>query len=309
MGSLRSLVDSISNALGKDTDVPFRKKVEEDIISTRTTLIRRNHEREGRFSDNSIIELVDVPLEEIDTDTVMYQIKENDKYLTKRTKYKIPFPCRVKSNEPFVYVGDDDWMTPAAYIDTALVTFLSAEELATQDMRYSYVNGYIYTFFQNLDNVSIKYVPEDLREHYQLINTMRENQNLPLIMDIKIEKGIKGNTEKIVGKNDTADHYGSGLIQVFATPAMIALMEKTALESILPYLPAGFGTVGTSVNIKHIKATPIGKKVWCETELIEIDRKKLIFSVKARDEQGEIGNGTHTRFIINNDEFMKKISF
>lgn len=127
-------------------------------------------------------------------------------------------------------------------------------------------------------------------------------------MEINLETGITGKQELIVSFEDTAAKYGSGLVEVFATPAMIALMEKTCFTSVLSYLPKGFGTVGTNVNITHTKATPVGMKVTCESELIEIDRKRLVFNVVAYDETGEIGRGSHERFIIDVDKFIKKIN-
>ena len=121
-----------------------------------------------------------------------------------------------------------------------------------------------------------------------------------------LEVGIKGNDEiKVVAEN-TAKSVGSGMLEVFATPAMIALMEKTASESVMPYLDEGEGTVGISLNVRHVSATPIGLTVFCESELVEIDRKRLVFSVKASDEKGLIGEGTHERFVINNEKFMGK---
>lgn len=125
-------------------------------------------------------------------------------------------------------------------------------------------------------------------------------------MEIKIENGLTGHEEQIVVYEDTAAKYGSGLVEVFATPAMIALMEKTCLRSVLPFLPEGFGTVGTKVDIVHTKATPVGMKVTCESELVETDRKRLVFEVVARDEEGEIGRGRHERFIIDVAKFMSK---
>lgn len=120
--------------------------------------------------------------------------------------------------------------------------------------------------------------------------------------------GIKGVKEIIVKDEDTAAHYGSGLIEVFATPAMIGLMEKTAQQSIQPYLPDGFITLGTEVSIKHLKATLIGIKVKCESKLIRQEGKKLFFEVNVWDENGQIGSGTHARYIIDTQKFMEKLS-
>jgi predicted thioesterase len=127
-------------------------------------------------------------------------------------------------------------------------------------------------------------------------------------MEILINKGIKGYKEQIVTYEHTAKAYGSGLVEVFATPAMIALMENTAHLSVNGFLPEGFATVGTLININHLKATPLGEKVWCESLLEMQDNKKLLFSVTAYDETGIIGKGTHERFIINVEKFMDKLN-
>ena len=121
-----------------------------------------------------------------------------------------------------------------------------------------------------------------------------------------LEIGIKGQKEIIVTKEVTAKAVGSGTLEVFATPAMIALMENTAYESIAEYLEEGCGTVGTSLDVKHISATPLGMKVTCETELIKVEGRALTFSVKAIDECGLIGEGTHERFIIQEEKFQAK---
>ena len=126
-------------------------------------------------------------------------------------------------------------------------------------------------------------------------------------MESQLKIGTIGKHEEKVVLEKTAAKYGSGLVEVYATPAMIALMEKTAMLSVIPYLPQGHGTVGTEVNIKHLKATPIGQVVTCESELIETDGRKLVFKIVARDEEGEIGHGTHTRFIIDTAKFMAKL--
>jgi len=99
---------------------------------------------------------------------------------------------------------------------------------------------------------------------------------------------------------------GSGDLPVFATPAMIALIERTAFQSILPYLEPGMSTVGTHLDVAHSSATPIGMTVVCETELIEVDRRRLVFSVKVYDSAGEVGSGTHERFIVDAMKFMDK---
>lgn len=121
-----------------------------------------------------------------------------------------------------------------------------------------------------------------------------------------LEVGIKGKKELMVTKENTAKAMCSGALDVFATPAMIALMENTAFESIQSELEEGSGTVGTALNVKHVASTPVGMKVTCETELIKIDGRALTFSVKAFDECGLIGEGEHERFIIFEEKFQAK---
>ena len=123
-----------------------------------------------------------------------------------------------------------------------------------------------------------------------------------------IETGIKGHKEQIVTPEMSAARVGSGLVDVFATPMLVALVEQTCYESVLPYLDEGQGTVGTLVNVSHVSATPIGRRVWCDSELTEVDRRRLVFSVKAYDEAGLIGEGTHERFIIDTAKFMEKLN-
>lgn len=119
-----------------------------------------------------------------------------------------------------------------------------------------------------------------------------------------ISPGIKNQLRQTVTDQMTADRVGSGLAQVFATPMMIALMEQTCAESVAPLLPEGQSTVGTHINVSHCSATPIGMEVWCDSELIEVDRRRLLFSVKAYDSCGLIGEGQHERFIIDNAKFQ-----
>ncbi len=119
--------------------------------------------------------------------------------------------------------------------------------------------------------------------------------------------GITGKYERIVEYKYTAEALGSGGVKVFATPAMIGLMEQAALNLIQPYLEEGYSTVGLEVNVKHIKATPMGQNVYAVAKLVKIDDKKLTFEVEAYDEEGKIGFGSHRRYIINVEEFLKNI--
>lgn len=121
-----------------------------------------------------------------------------------------------------------------------------------------------------------------------------------------LEVGITGKKNLVVTEAMTAKEMGSGELPVYATPGMIALMENTAYESVSDYLEDGQGTVGTLLNVKHLSATPVGMEVTCESRLIEIDRKRLVFEVKAYDETGCIGEGTHERFIIDNQKFLDR---
>ena len=119
---------------------------------------------------------------------------------------------------------------------------------------------------------------------------------------------IKGYKEITVTKELTAISLGSGDLEVYATPAMIALMEETASESVKPGLEVGQGSVGTCIAIKHLAATPIGMRVRCESELVEVDGRRLVFNITAYDEKEKIGEGTHERFIISNDKFQSKVN-
>lgn len=112
-------------------------------------------------------------------------------------------------------------------------------------------------------------------------------------------------SETVTEKN-TAKAYGSGSIEVYATPAMIGLMEGASLATVDSILPEGLSTVGTKVEIKHLAATPLGLKVTAHAELVEIDGKRLLFKVEASDEKGKIGEGIHERFIIDVDKFLQK---
>jgi fluoroacetyl-CoA thioesterase len=127
-------------------------------------------------------------------------------------------------------------------------------------------------------------------------------------MTKSLTPGITLTVSKKVTQKDTAAVFGSGLLDVFSTPAMIALMEQTSMKAVEDLLDDGEGTVGTEVHIKHLRATPVGKDVTCTSVLTSVDGRRLIFDVQAYDNNGKIGEGTHERFIINNERFMEKIS-
>ncbi len=120
--------------------------------------------------------------------------------------------------------------------------------------------------------------------------------------------GLRLTTTKTVGANDTAAVYGSGLHDVLSTPAMIALMEQTAMQAVEACLDEGEGTVGTEVNVRHLKATPVGRTITCTATLQEVNGNRLLFHVEADDENGRIGEGRHERFIIDNRKFIEKLS-
>ena len=111
----------------------------------------------------------------------------------------------------------------------------------------------------------------------------------------------------VVGTNDTAPRLGSGRLAVLATPMMINLMEEAALAAMEHLLPAGKQSLGTFMEISHIAATPIGMKVTAEAELIEVDGRKLLFSVRARDELDLIGDGRHERVVVTAASFQARI--
>lgn len=121
-----------------------------------------------------------------------------------------------------------------------------------------------------------------------------------------LEKGIKGTQQVKVCEENSALAMGSGTLKVFATPAMIALMEKTAWMSVASHLEEGCGTVGTGLTIAHTAATPLGMTVTCESELTQVEGRKLTFHVVAKDEAGVIGEGDHERFIVQNEKFQAK---
>jgi len=120
--------------------------------------------------------------------------------------------------------------------------------------------------------------------------------------------GTKCQLSQVVTDQLTAATVGSGALPVFGTPYMIAMMENAALTLLQNFIEDGQGSVGTSLNVTHDAPTPIGMQVWAEAEVTNVSEngKMVDFIVKAWDEKGPIGQGTHTRAIINNERFLAK---
>ena len=121
-----------------------------------------------------------------------------------------------------------------------------------------------------------------------------------------LKPGLEAGKTELVDENNTATALGSGGLVVYGTPAMILLMEMAALSAVAPLLPPGWSTVGTELNVKHLSATPLGMKVSARAELLSIDGRALAFKVEAFDEAGKIGDGTHNRFIVEDERFIAK---
>ena len=125
-------------------------------------------------------------------------------------------------------------------------------------------------------------------------------------MTTELKIGLTGKKADKVTDHNTAISYGSGGAAVYATPAMVGLMESACLSIVDPRLPDGQATVGISLNIRHLAATPIGMSIIAKAELVTISGKKLTFSVQAFDDKEKIGEGTHERYIIDLNNFLQK---
>jgi fluoroacetyl-CoA thioesterase len=118
-----------------------------------------------------------------------------------------------------------------------------------------------------------------------------------------LKPGLSGTAEIVVGTRDTAPHVGSGKIGVLATPIMVNLMEAAALQAVERFMPAGYQTVGTHLDVKHFAATPVGLRVVARAELVRVEGRTLTFQIRAEDEREPIGEGVHERLIINVERF------
>jgi len=123
----------------------------------------------------------------------------------------------------------------------------------------------------------------------------------------QITPGLIGTASIVVAPEVTARHLGSGTVAVFATPEMVRLMERAAVNGLAPYLASGQQSVGTLVNVRHLAATPVGATVTANAELIEVDGRRLTFKVRAHDGVELIGEGLHERALIDLARFEAKV--
>ena len=122
-----------------------------------------------------------------------------------------------------------------------------------------------------------------------------------------LQVGMKGSNTELVTEKNVAAALGNAGVDVYATPFLIALAEKTCIDSISSELKDTEGSVGSEINIKHLAATPIGMTVRCESELIEVDKSRLLFKVKAFDDDEQVMEGTHVRYVINMEKFFSNV--
>ena len=122
-----------------------------------------------------------------------------------------------------------------------------------------------------------------------------------------MELGLSYESSTVVAENNTAEALGSGDMAVFATPAMVALMENAAMLAVKDSLPEGSTTVGVEMQTSHIKASALGANIKASATLVEVDGRRLTFDVKAWDERGTIGEGRHVRFVVDRERFLSKL--
>ena len=123
----------------------------------------------------------------------------------------------------------------------------------------------------------------------------------------RIVPGLKAECQTVVTEANTAKHLGSGNVEVFATPAMVRLMEEAGVAAVDHLLPEGQRTVGVSLNVRHSAATPLGMSVTVRAELVEVEGRRLTFRVEAFDEVEKVGEGTHQRYVIDVAHFQQRV--
>lgn len=116
--------------------------------------------------------------------------------------------------------------------------------------------------------------------------------------------GLIGEATTVVTETDTAGHWGSGLVPVFGTPALVGLMEGAAVQALAGHLPPGRTSVGGRIDVHHLAPTPVGMRVRARAELLEMEGRRLVFHIEAWDEVEQIGRATHERFIVDEERFV-----
>jgi putative hydrolase of the HAD superfamily len=192
------------------------------------------------------------------------------------------FSCRVKLVKP----------QPEIYAHTLSKLAVSAEEAVFFDDIQENVDAANQLGIRAFLWTGLEKAKEDLRSVLSRLN--------------KLQAGLTAECQTIVDKTNTASSVGSGLLPVFSTPSMIALMETSAAAAAAPALEEGFSTVGSEINVKHIAATPPGMNVRARSELLSVEGKKLVFAIEAFDDAGKIGEGSHTRYIVENAKFLRR---
>lgn len=124
---------------------------------------------------------------------------------------------------------------------------------------------------------------------------------------MKIEPGLKGTVELVVGEAHTAPSIGSGKVRVLATPVMINLIEAAALKAIEHLLDAGYQSLGTHLDVHHVAATPVGMRVRAVAQVSKVEGRTVHFQVEAKDEKDIIGHGTHERVVVNVAKFDQRV--
>ena len=127
-------------------------------------------------------------------------------------------------------------------------------------------------------------------------------------MPSEVAPGLVGEARRVVNEADLADALGSGTVRVFGTPAMIALMEAAAVEAVDRLLPAGWASVGTQIDVRHLAPSPLGAEARARAELVAVDGRRLSFRVEAFDAAGQIGEGTHERAAVEVARLVERVA-
>jgi fluoroacetyl-CoA thioesterase len=125
---------------------------------------------------------------------------------------------------------------------------------------------------------------------------------------MEITPGLVGEVEIVVQPPDTADALGNRGVHVLATPRLVGLLEEAAIAAVQSRLPAGAGTVGTRIDVKHLAATPVGMRVRARAVVREVDGRRYVYDVEAHDEREKVAEGTHERFQINQARFLERVA-